>query len=134
MKVCHSLHSQVQQLITEQLGRRAPPPSEALFRNQLKFLTVAAGLPEVRLLVAQHFEQWVQNTKVRTIGCGLWWGVVYGGVGSMVGCDLWWGGVYGGVGPMVGCGLWCLWSSGLFLTTRPEASADKSNVTRGDMH
>ena len=53
------------QLITEQLGRRAPPTSEALFRNQLKFLTVAAGLPEVRLLVAQHFEQWVQNTKVR---------------------------------------------------------------------
>jgi len=33
-------------------------------RNLLRFLTTAAGLPDIRLKVAQKIEGWIQNPKV----------------------------------------------------------------------
>ena len=68
---CKSLKAHVMQLVTEQLGRHAPP-SDSVSRNLLRFLTSAAGLHEVRLLVAQKIEAWIQNPKVSNMG-GVWY-------------------------------------------------------------
>ena len=46
------------------MGKRGLQPSDVILRTNLKFLTSAAGLPDVRLFVAEKFEQWVQNSKV----------------------------------------------------------------------
>ena len=64
LSVCRSLHSHVIQLLRDQLGKRGLQPSDVILRTNLKFLTSAAGLPDVRLFVAEKFEQWVQNSKV----------------------------------------------------------------------
>ena len=64
LSVCRSLHSHVIQLLKDQLGKRGLQPSDVILRTNLKFLTSAAGLPDVRLFVAEKFEQWVQNSKV----------------------------------------------------------------------
>ena len=66
LSVCRSLHSHVIQLLRDQLGKRGLQPSDVILRTNLKFLTSAAGLPDVRLFVAEKFEQWVQNSKVCT--------------------------------------------------------------------
>lgn len=52
------------QLVKEQLGKRGVQAADNIFRNQLKFLATAAGLPEIRIFVAERFEQWIQNPKV----------------------------------------------------------------------
>ncbi|XP_019853906.1 PREDICTED: integrator complex subunit 1-like [Amphimedon queenslandica] len=64
LSVCRSLHSHVVQLVKDQLGKRGLQPSDVILRTNIKFLTSAAGLAEVRLFVAEKFEQWVQNSKM----------------------------------------------------------------------
>ena len=64
--VCKSLRGYIMQSIKDQLGKRGSQPSDAILRNHIKFLRVSAGLAEVRLFVAEKFEQWIQNSKVNS--------------------------------------------------------------------
>lgn len=57
-----SLKAYILQLVGEQMGRYSIPADVS--RNLLRFLTTAAGLPDVRLKVAQKIEGWIQNPKV----------------------------------------------------------------------
>lgn len=57
LKVC------VIQLVNEQLGRHSLP-ADNVSRNLLKFLITSVGFPELRLLVAQKIDSWIQNPKV----------------------------------------------------------------------
>ena len=54
-----SLKVYILQLVGEQMGRHGD-----ISRNFLRFLTTAAGLPDIRLKVAQKIEGWIQNPKV----------------------------------------------------------------------
>ena len=67
LSVCRSLHAHVIQLVKEQLGKRGVQATDNIFRNQLRFLATVAGLPEIRIFVAEKFEQWIQNTKASGI-------------------------------------------------------------------
>ena len=64
-------------MVSEQLGGRGVQ-TDANMKNSLKFLVTAAGVPEVRLLVVQRIEGWIQNPKV---GCYVSvtqrWGVMF---------------------------------------------------------
>lgn len=62
---CKSIKAHILQVITDHLGR-PNMPLDNIPRNMLKFLTTSVGLPELRLLVAQRIESWIQNPKVRT--------------------------------------------------------------------
>ena len=55
----------VVQAINDQLGRHNIP-TDSVSRNLLRLFTAAVGLPELRLLVAQRVDSWIQNPKVRT--------------------------------------------------------------------
>ncbi len=61
-----SLKVYVLQLVTEQLGRHNMP-ADNVSRNLLKFLITSVGFPELRLLVAQKIDSWIQNPKVRML-------------------------------------------------------------------
>ena len=61
---CKSLKAHVLQLVNEQLGRHSISPADSVSRNLLKFLTSAAGSSEMRLLVVQRIDGWIQNPKV----------------------------------------------------------------------
>ena len=67
LSVCRSLHAHVIQLVKEQLGKRGVQAADNIFRNQLRFLATVAGLPEIRIFVAEKFEQWIQNPKASSI-------------------------------------------------------------------
>ena len=41
-------------------------PADSVSRNLLKFLITSVGFPELRLLVAQRIDSWIQNPKVTT--------------------------------------------------------------------
>jgi len=51
------------QSIQDQLGRHNIP-ADNLSRNLLKFFTASVGLTELRILVAQRVDSWLQNPKV----------------------------------------------------------------------
>ena len=57
----------VLQAVNEQLSRHNIP-TDNVSKSLLRFFTVAVGLPELRLLVAQKVDSWMQNPKV----CTLW--------------------------------------------------------------
>ena len=59
-----ALKTYVLQLVTDQLGRHNMP-ADNVSRNLLKFLITAVGFPELRLLVAQKIDSWIQNPKAR---------------------------------------------------------------------
>ena len=63
-----SLKAYVLQLVNEQLGRHNLP-ADNVSRNLLKFLITSVGFPELRLLVAQKIDSWIQNPKVLTCSC-----------------------------------------------------------------
>ena len=58
-----SLKAYILHLVGEQMGRHGD-----ISRNFLRFLTTAAGLPDIRLKVAQKVEGWIQNPKVSKYG------------------------------------------------------------------
>ena len=58
-----SLRAYILHLVGEQMGRHGD-----ISRNFLRFLTTAAGLPDIRLKVAQKIEGWIQNPKVGKYG------------------------------------------------------------------
>ena len=64
-----SLKAYVMQLVNDQLGRHNMP-ADSVSRNLLKFLIASVGFPELRLLVAQKIDSWIQNPKVCTCVCG----------------------------------------------------------------
>lgn len=57
-----SIIQYVTDLINEQLNKRQVPSD--INRNMIKFLVATAGIPNVRLIVAQKLEMWIQNPKV----------------------------------------------------------------------
>jgi integrator complex subunit 1 len=57
----------VTDIINEQLNRRQAPSD--ISRNMLKLLVSTAGIPAVRLIVAQKLEIWIQNPKVSYFLC-----------------------------------------------------------------
>ena len=63
-----SLKVYVLQSVQDQLGRHSIP-TDNVSRNLLKFFTAAVGLPDVRLLVAQKVDSWIQNPKVCMCVC-----------------------------------------------------------------
>lgn len=63
-----SLKTYVLQLVNEQLSRHNMP-ADNVSRNLLKFLINAVGFPELRLLVAQKIDSWIQNPKVCMVLC-----------------------------------------------------------------
>lgn len=60
---CKSLKAHILQLISESFSRHGHPP-DSVSRNLLRFLSVVAGYPEIRVTVAQKMEAWIQNPKV----------------------------------------------------------------------
>jgi len=60
-----SMRQYVTDIINEQLNRRQAPSD--ISRNMLKLLVSTAGIPAVRLIVAQKLEIWIQNPKVSLI-------------------------------------------------------------------
>ena len=60
--VKHNIQSYILDLVRDQLTRRQTV--ENISRNLLRLLTVACGYNQVRLLVSQRIEMWLQNPKV----------------------------------------------------------------------
>ena len=60
--VKHNIQSYILDLVHDQLTRRQTV--ENISRNLLRLLTVACGYSQVRLLVSQRIEMWLQNPKV----------------------------------------------------------------------
>ena len=63
LATCKSLKTHILQLLSEAFSRHAHPP-DSISRNLLRFLTAVVGYPEVRVIVAQKMEAWIQNPKV----------------------------------------------------------------------
>ena len=63
LATCKSLKTHILQLLSEAFSRHAHPP-DSVSRNLLRFLTAVVGYPEVRVIVAQKMEAWIQNPKV----------------------------------------------------------------------
>ncbi|XP_033109193.1 integrator complex subunit 1-like isoform X2 [Anneissia japonica] len=59
--IANSIDKYIVDLLKEQLARRQ---AMDIPRNLLRLLTVTAGLTEVRLLVVQRLEMWLQNPKI----------------------------------------------------------------------
>ena len=72
---CKVLRAYAIQMVSEQIGGRGVQ-TDANMKNSLKFLMTAAGVPEVRLLIVQKIEGWIQNPKAGRgvggdfVGCG----------------------------------------------------------------
>eukprot|EP00731_Ephydatia_muelleri_P029324 Em0020g968a len=60
---CKVLRAYAIQMVSEQIGGRGVQ-TDANMKNSLKFLMTAAGVPEVRLLIVQKIEGWIQNPKI----------------------------------------------------------------------
>ena len=67
LATCKSLKTHILQLFSETFSRHSHPP-DSVSRNLLRFLTAVVGYSEVRVIVAQKMEAWIQNPKVG--GCG----------------------------------------------------------------
>lgn len=61
-----ALKAYILQQVNDQLGRHNMP-ADNVSRNLLKFLITAVGFPELRLLVAQKIDSWIQNPKVSVL-------------------------------------------------------------------
>ena len=67
---CKALKAYALQMVSEQIGGRGVQ-TDANMKNSLKFLMTAAGMSEVRLLIVQRIEGWIQNPKAGR-GAGGW--------------------------------------------------------------
>lgn len=60
--VKYNVSTYLLEIVTEQLNRRQPVDN--ISRNLLRLLMATCGHPQVRLLVSQRIEVWLQNPKV----------------------------------------------------------------------
>ena len=58
----HNIQTYILELVHDQLTRRQT--LDSITRNLLKLLTVTCGYSQIRLLVSQRLEMWLQNPKV----------------------------------------------------------------------
>ena len=58
----HNIQTYILELVHDQLSRRQT--LDSVTRNLLKLLTVTCGYGQIRLLVSQRLEMWLQNPKV----------------------------------------------------------------------
>lgn len=59
----HHIQTYILELVHDQLTRRQT--LDSVTRNLLKLLTVTCGYNQIRLLVSQRLEMWLQNPKVK---------------------------------------------------------------------